>query len=918
MKIKNYLTSCRLFATALLVTLTAQKLGAQTITGLSVPGATSNSAGTNLNVDFITSSATIAGYKAIDVSMNNTKGEYLVFDDTSASNDWEIVENTVPTSGTWYGLCKSFLINDNNCTGNCTVRFYIRHKGTTLGAFKNKITIALGNSGSSCSYNASGSYTLVVNTEKVAANGIYSWIGTHGSGDSTWGQSDNWMPARTSPSTSDVLVVDLGTKGNVVSSTIDVASVTESISQFRIYNYNNVVLNSITGNAIINVGNGAAGDDFLVDSFGGLITAGTKILYLNIPANNTFQISGKFGMNFGSLVLEGPGKYTFSNDLNLTYGVLYFRGVTRRSFYFNGTNQTINGTGSYWPIDSFSNIEVGRANATTTLTLNRPMVLMSKLTLLPNATLVSNTPSGTSAAQFNSWNPYLQFRSPLKLGAKSRGQLDEMPTGAKITGGCLFEIAGTNIRSYKMFGIPLKNGVNLSQFADNIDLTGTVTGNNKDSFSTGCTYCISSAFNWDEATQSWSPYASGNTANNVPHGKGIMVFFRGPKGFALGIPYYPGTYSSIDFKGEIFYGSKTVNLDYNGSGTSTSLQGFNLVANPYPCAIDFNKISKPTGFKQKFVVYDGRAKTYNIWDSTVSGSLSRSGSAKFVNSTQNNSRNIEAGGAFFVIASGTGESITFNESAKSADVVGLTDQFKATENNLKCNELRIGIKFDNDSVPENDNSLIQLDMNYSGVLKSSDAFDAPKIHGGFLGIGTVSEDGVWMSIDKRNSYEENVYSLPLKVITPENNLYKITMDACESNSMKRTVVLVDKLLNKITPFRNHLEYKFVKSGSDLLIEDRFELVVTNDQEVYTNTKSVDKNKSIVYPNPSNNGMFNLVMFNNQSSVELQLFSVDGKLVKVVKSNNMNDVVPFKVDNKGIYILKVVGPEGVKSHIIQNN
>ena len=78
---------------------------AQTITGISVPGATANGSGTTWDVKFVTSSATSAGYKAIDISMNNTKGEYIVFDDTSASSDWEVVQGQ-PHGGSWFPFLK--------------------------------------------------------------------------------------------------------------------------------------------------------------------------------------------------------------------------------------------------------------------------------------------------------------------------------------------------------------------------------------------------------------------------------------------------------------------------------------------------------------------------------------------------------------------------------------------------------------------------------------------------------------------------------------------------------------------------------------------------------------------------------------------------------------------------------------------
>jgi hypothetical protein len=276
--------------------------------------------------------------------------------------------------------------------------------------------------------------------------------------------------------------------------------------------------------------------------------------------------------------------------------------ISLNTLYLDGVSQTIMGTSGTLYIDSFMNVQVGKASTTTSLTLNRSLPLFSTLKMLPNSSITSNVPASSSATNWNAWEPYLQFKAATKTGAKSRGELDILPSTATITGGSLFEIQGTNVRSYKMFGIPLKNGVNLSQFSDNIDITGNYAFNNRDSFSTTCSYCVSSAFSWYESSQSWVAYSSGNNANNVPLGTGIMMFFRGTKAYNLGNPYTDANASIIDFKGEIFSGDHTVNLDYNSSGTDPSLRGYNLISNPYPCAIDFKEITKVSGFKQKFQV----------------------------------------------------------------------------------------------------------------------------------------------------------------------------------------------------------------------------------------------------------------------------------------------------------------------------
>jgi hypothetical protein len=383
----------------------------------------------------------------------------------------------------------------------------------------------------------------------------------------------------------------------------------------------------------------------------------------------------------------------------------------------------------------------------------------------------------------------------------------------------------------------------------------------------------------------------------------------------LGKPDSDANASTIDFKGQLFTGDHTVSLDYNSSGADPALKGYNLISNPYPCAIDFKEITKASGFKQKFQVYDSRAKTYNVWDSTLG--LSKSGSSKFVNGSRNASRIIEAGASFFVVASNTGQSLTFTENSKRAGLKSTIDHFKASSNNLKCNELRIGIRFGNDSIPENDNALIQSDMNYDKIVNEKDEFDAPKLFGGFLGIGPLTPDNVWMSIDRRPASELKSYTIPLKVKTPENNKYIISFDGCENNAGRYEISLVDKMLNKVVRMRNGSEYSFTKSLGDALIENRFELLYNSNIEVTTGLNVAVQNKFTVYPNPTISNEINIVSNSENRIQKVEIYSMDGKLVQSFNTDNhsSSEICKINFAGKGTFIIKMIGNKSVGTEII---
>lgn len=893
-----------------IIVLFSSKLNGQTITGVSINGATLASGSSNTwNVNWYTNSAdtTNATVQLVTLTLSGfSGGDRINMDATNTAKTWQMQFGSI-SSNAWKTFCYSDVAGATS-----TYKVYIRNTNNVSGTYTNSITIGVGKCGSS----SSSTVTLNVTVQALNA-GVYTWVGTSGV-DSTYGRALNWSPTRTTPSTSDVLVVNLGSSSSPVNTTIDISGVTQTIGQFKIFPYNTVDFKCTTNNAAwtINGGSGS-GDDYIVSPNSVMRKTGGAMLDVKVASGNTAQIDGILHTTDGELRFSGAGTHTISSDIYTVGGNLSFIPSASNMLYLTGATQSINGTGGTLYIDSMMDVTYGTGSSAK-LTLNRSLPLYSNLTLLANATVASNKPAGSTASNWRTWEPYLQFKVANKSGAKSRGQLAALPSTASITGGSLFEILGSNVRSYRMFGIPMKNAVNLSQWTDNIDMTGTVSGNNQDSFSTTCSYCVSSAFYWDEPTQSWVAYNSGNTANKINQLQGSMIFFRGTKTNGLGDPTAAANVQVVDFKGELAQGNQSVTLSYTASGATSGLRGLNLIANPYPCAIDWKKVGKPSGFAQKFQVYDSRGKVYNVWDSTV-GSLTRSGSSKFTGAAANKSRVIDAGAGFFVQASSTSDVISFTEDCKITVVKGASDQFKTTnESNLRCSELQVGIRFANDSIPENDNSILQFDMNYPAIAATKDDFDTPKIFGGFLGVGTLTDDNAWLSIDRRPTIDATSFIIPLKVKTPEANVYKLTFGTC-AGTTRYKMHLMDKLTNRLFPVSDGTEYLFTRTLSDAYNMDRFDLYFL--EEGSTNamsTKNIAKNQFTVYPNPSANGEFNVVANGNNKINKIEVYTFDGRLIKTVNPSNSNaEISKLVLEEKGNFMLKVTGTVNNFNQIIIN-
>ena len=906
---------------------------AQTIDEIIIPGATSSNNGTSWDVEFYSSTNTTTNannYKEIKVVQTGTKGEYLVWD-ASNKTDWQVVMGQ-PTSGSWKSFCYPILENDVACNGKCTVSYYIRHIGTTAGQQTTSITLGL-NSSNNCAFSSgSPSFTIAATVNKVASTGIYTWIEPATGTDSSYKIAGNWSPTRTTISTDDILVVDLAQTSTVRNTTIDISNLTESINQFKIFPYNNVTFRC-TANTAWTVGKATStsGDDFIVDLNGGIRKSGVGILEIIIPTGNTATINSKLavatnpsGTNSGTLLFSGAGAHSIAGNIHVDGGTLSFKPTTINNLLLNGSNQTLNGTGGTLYIDSLMFVTIGTGSANT-FTLNRSLPLYSKLTLLSNTTIASNSPASSSAADWNSWTPHLQFKWFDKVGSKAFGELGVMPTGAAITGGALVEILNSTRRAYRTVGIPLKNAANLSQFVDDIHLTGTVTdAANKDSFTTSCTWCKSSIFRWNEATAGWTAYTSGTSANKIDPGKGVLVFFRGARDLdhGLGDTNIVANKQIIDFKGQIQTGNLTVS-GLAKTNVGSSLEGANLIANPYPSTLNFRSFyeGNTTKILPRYYTYDALAKNYNSWDSSI-GTSPLKGGASWFQSAGADTRYINPGAAFFVFARNNNESVSFTEAMKEASKRSKGKNFGVEElKETPCNEFKMTVNYVNDTAFESDGFTMQYDLNISEVSNDGEMYDAPKFYGGHLGLGTTTANNQWLAVDRRTKLAElgNTHTLPLKVAYPKTGPTDLffTIKSCSFGNGPYKIQLVDKVLNTVEEVGDNSIYQYSINSADERRQDRFEVLFTAVENLL-NTKQITKETKdfVVYPNPAVDGQFNIVN-NKQNKIQsIEIYNAQGQCIKVI-NHCSNDLIPVALHNvsAGIYSAKITGQNGIESHTI---
>ncbi len=921
-------------------------LYAQTITSVSLQGA--KPTGTNTwDVDYINGANSIIekevsiGYSNHTNNGNGNGKDYFYYTQSGTSLCWEVLQGG-SGSNSWKTLpfCESANGGLNNDPTQGTHITYFRYNSgktgcATTGTFTETLSIGWSTvSGSSCSGFKTGTTPLELEvTVQVVTDNLYTWSEPTSGTDSSYKIAGNWTPTRTSPSTDDILVVDLA-QGSNRNTTIYMDGVSDQINQFKIFPNNYVTFkcstSTNTGNWTTGNVTSSDGDDFVLDSLAGMrFDAGT--LNLNIPSGNTAMFKSDLNVAGGTLNINGPGSITHRKNINTTGGALNYKSSATTTLNLAGKDTKLSGTGGSLYIDSTVNVVIGNG-ATSSYTLERILPIISNLSLKSGTTLYSNAPTSyTSVSAINAWTPFLQLKATPKPNSTAHGQIVEILGNATIDGGAQFEIYNNKQRAYRAFGIPLKNGTLIPQFTDDIVVTGTVTGSNANDFTTTCSYCTHSMFQWNESTSSWTPYASGNDLTNIPLGTGILTFFRGAIGNGLGDTSASANEQIIDFKGELTVGRPSIVLNNGGTG---ALKGYNLIGNPYPSAIDLRLVyeSNKSKILPRFYFYDAIARRYNEWDSVTSNGNSttpkKNGTTKFQNpgnSVKKEARILDAGGAVFVVVSSNNatETITFNESHKERSLRSATKHFSSgvqEENTVPCNELKGMLQYQKtDSFPENDGFTLEFDIE-DGNPKG-DIMDMNKLYAGYLGLGTLTSNDYWLSIDRRNKIAEigETKSIPLKVAYPKESpaAVELVFQTCDETNKSYDIQLFDKLTQKAHPVNNGSVYPFTAQTAEEKKPDRFELLFTG-IEKQNNISSQHVNPIAVFPNPSENGVFYVLNKEQNTKTAYEVFELNGQVITkgTLESSNQVNTINLSDAPKGIYIIKFTSNNQTSTQKVQ--
>ena len=302
--------------------------------------------------------------------------------------------------------------------------------------------------------------------------------------------------------------------------------------------------------------------------------------------------------------------------------------------------------------------------------------------------------------------------------------------------------------------------------------------------STSNLFLDSYLFDYTQASGTWNALGSATT-NNLDETRGYMI-------------YYPGTSKTYSFAGQLNNGAFTALTSY------TLGQGYNLVPNPYPSAIDW----MGSGWT-KTAIADA---TY-IWPAGADG-LSTNYSS-FVAGVGSNAgtRYIPAGQAFFVQATGSSPVLTMTNATRVHNAQAFWKEGEQISDLLRIKAVAVHNQaFDELVVHFREGASANFDID----------FDANKLRGG--------EDAPQFSSVAADNSRLSINSLPFSggdIIVPLafslNTGSDVTLSASGMGSFYESIpiYLEDLTTNTITDLRVNPVYTFSHAAGDN--ENRFRL-----------------------------------------------------------------------------------------------
>lgn len=339
------------------------------------------------------------------------------------------------------------------------------------------------------------------------------------------------------------------------------------------------------------------------------------------------------------------------------------------------------------------------------------------------------------------------------------------------------------------------------------------------------------------------------SASTLTHGIGYLIKSPTAKTVTFGNSFFTGHYT-------------TPALSY--SNTLPTRKGYNLIANPYPCAIDWSLL---------YTQNSSISNTYWVWNGSVYATCQSDGSA-----TNGGSLYIQPMQGFTVRATNTGQTVSFTDAVKTKNTG--TQYFRnATVNN----SIRLKTNGNNYS----DDVLILFTPGANSEKMKSFVHEVPQL--------TIAPQGSEYAIFRAASVSSETI-IPLEFECSLSGTYTITASEL-SLPIDVAALLVDKTSGTSIELNENTVYSFDYSNTESA--SRFDVVL---RSASTTTGVNVANKESVSLQVYTENKFVVIASNLSKTGTVQIFDTVGKLL--VKQNLNTEKTTIAMDKYPIGIYNV--------------
>ncbi len=586
---------------------------------------------------------------------------------------------------------------------------------------------------------------------------------------------------------------------------------------------------------------------------------------------NVNQILGSANMYGGRYILAEGKNLTINGNVTTVGGVI--RGSSTSTLTISnyvGTllfDQSVPGTSN-----TFNHVVMG-TGTDASLTIGNALIIP------PNGSITFHA-SGTKS---------LTIAGNLTLKSNSTGTAYIGNTfGATISGNVTVERYIPNTRrAYRFLSSPVTTTDIWSNWQESgaatpgcgTHITGLASATPGNDVTTGLDRSLiggNSMFTF--VTPTWRAVTNTKTTALTP-GIGYRVLIRGDRTIDLyAIPNPAPNPTVLRATGSLANGNVT---------TATLPTGFNLIGNPYACAINWDA----TGWSS---ARSNITNTIWIYDPSVTASTSAMVYATWNNGSGTNGMTdgiIRSGQAFFIRTT-SWTTLTFTESYKVANQTG--GFFKKSQSN----HLRVALQMNNEHADD-----IVIRFRPDGQKAYDLNFDASSLGSSTFGICSL-KDTNRLAIQTLPNLGQEEVSVPLSVQSDITGSFQLKFTELETFGPDISIALKDHYLQKTQNISANFSYDFtISADANSKGDKRFELVFKKSSTGVW--EPIGSNYFNISPNPCTNQLAVSAVKNGLSTCEFTLCNVLGETMQQGAFNfglNQTEMLNTEALLPGIYLL----------------